>query len=216
MNAHEQRQFQPDQDADGEHQPVQHDMEVAQPRKAKEQQRRRHAAKDGDSQLHLDETAGQRSSTRPRQPGADAQGRQIDADDERELRHRVAEHVAGERPGQQLVDQAAGRDDEHVDIKQVARRVHCLTLDSGRHNHGDADDDCCDHDGQGDVLVLLDALAERERGSTRSTNQSDKAKHARPITKKISVVTTCTNSFCQSNQSTAFIGVSLSGRRRAA
>src|SRR5205085_4093524 len=54
----------------------------------------------------------------PRQPRPHAEGRQIDADDQRELRDRVADDVARHGAGEKLVDQPAGRDDENVEKKE--------------------------------------------------------------------------------------------------
>src|SRR5438045_1281402 len=44
----------------------------------------------------------------PGQPRPDPEGRQVDADDQRELGDRVAQDVAGQGPREQLVDQPAG------------------------------------------------------------------------------------------------------------
>ena len=77
----------------------------------------RHAI-DAHQQLHLQEDADELALHEARQPGAQAHGEQVDADDGGELQHRVAEQVAGQRAGGQLVDQAAGRDDEDAGEQQ--------------------------------------------------------------------------------------------------
>ena len=70
------------------------------------------AADEAHDQLDAHEHRGQLLAHVARGPGAQAHGEQVGADDRGELQHRVAQQVAGERAGAQLVDQAARGDDE--------------------------------------------------------------------------------------------------------
>jgi hypothetical protein len=112
-DAHDQRDLQPDQDADQQHQAVEREAEgPGMQGEQEEQQPRRDAAEQADQQLDLDEAQQQVSRHVLRQPGTDAHGEQVGADHRRELGHRVAEQVAGQRAGDEFVGQPAGGDDE--------------------------------------------------------------------------------------------------------
>jgi hypothetical protein len=116
QDAHDQRNLQSDQDADQQHQAVEREAEG--PRvegEQQEQQPGREAAEQADQQFDLDEAHQQIAADIFRQPGADAHREQVDADHGGELHHRVAQQVARQRAGDQLVSQAAGRDDENGD-----------------------------------------------------------------------------------------------------
>src|SRR5262249_33541501 len=102
---------------------VQDDLEETQIGMAKEEDRGRQSAQQGDGQLNLDEHPGQLLVDEARQPGADTHREEVDADDGRELKDRVAEQVAGRGARKQLVDQAAGGDDQDVQ-EQEERAVH--------------------------------------------------------------------------------------------
>ena len=81
-------------------------------RVAAEQRRRHQPPTSADQQLDAHEVRDQLALEVARQPGADAHREQVGADDGGELQDRVAQQVAGERAGDELVDQPAGRDDE--------------------------------------------------------------------------------------------------------
>ena len=99
---------------------------------------------------------------------------QVDADHQRELRDGVAQHVAGQRAGQQLVDQPAGGQDQHVQ-EEHRRAVHRLSADGGGDDDRDADDRRADNQPQRDVLVLLDLLADRERANPHQNEKEHDA-----------------------------------------
>ena len=75
-------------------------------------------------------------ATRPRadearEPAADAHGEQVAADDGRELKDAVAEQIAGQRAGDQLIDQPAGGDQEDGEERGYAmatRNAQCSRL----------------------------------------------------------------------------------------
>ncbi len=112
-DAHDERNLEPDQDADDQHQGVEGEAERGRAGGLQREQRRRHQPADqADEQLDAQEVGDQLALEPARQPRADAHGEQVGADDGRELEDRVAEQVAGERAGGELVDQPAGGDDE--------------------------------------------------------------------------------------------------------
>lgn len=59
----------------------------------------------------------------PRQPTADTHGEEVAANDGRELQDAVTEQVAGEGSGNQLIDQAAGRDEKTEMKRTIATRA---------------------------------------------------------------------------------------------
>jgi hypothetical protein len=100
-DAHDQRNFQPDEDADQQHQAVQREAEGPGVQgKQQEQQPGREAAEQADQQFDLDEAQQQPGhgcgADMLRQPGADAHGEQVGADHGGELGHRIAQQVAGQ------------------------------------------------------------------------------------------------------------------------
>jgi pyruvate/2-oxoglutarate dehydrogenase complex dihydrolipoamide acyltransferase (E2) component len=97
-------------DADGE---VEQEAERGDMLEGQEQERRRTAAHRPDQDLDPDEEAQEVVLHVARQPGADAHGKQVAADDGRELGDAVTQKVARQRARDQLVDEPAGRDHEH-------------------------------------------------------------------------------------------------------
>ena len=124
---HEQRQFQAHERSHGKDQSVENDGKATQPGEAQKQQRRRTTAQQRHAEFHLHEHPRQAAIDKTREPGTHPQREKVDADDERELRDGVAQHVAGKRPGKQFVDQAAGGDDQHVQ-EEDRRPIHPLVL----------------------------------------------------------------------------------------
>src|SRR5205085_2883863 len=123
QDTHQDWQFQSDERADHEDDEIEKQLEPLQSREAEEQQRRRQTAGECDGELDVDEFRGELAIDESREPGADAEGGEIEADDQRELRDRIAEHVAGNSAREQLVDQAARGDDQDVE-KKNRRPVH--------------------------------------------------------------------------------------------
>jgi hypothetical protein len=117
--AHQQRQLESNEHADRKDKAEQHELEVLKGAKGEKQDRRRRTADDRHCELDLDETSCEVRLDASRDPRADAHRRQIEADDEGELGDRVTEEVTAERAGQQLVDEAANRDDEDVQIERA-------------------------------------------------------------------------------------------------
>ena len=78
----------------------------------REQRRRHQPADQADQQLDAQEVRDQLALEKARQPRADAHREQVGADDGGELQDRVAQQVARQRAGRELVDQPAGGDDE--------------------------------------------------------------------------------------------------------
>ena len=74
-----------------------------------------------------------------REPRADAHGEEIDADDGGELRDGIAEQIAGERAGDQLVDQPAGRDREDG---REEEEPDAAIMHGTKNGTGDASPDC--------------------------------------------------------------------------
>ena len=112
-DAHDQRDFQPDQHTDAKYHQIEHQLERRrQPGEHQKQRDRRKTAEQADHQLDLDEAADQVARDVFRQPRADAHGEQVGADHRRELRHRIAEQVGRQGAGDQFVGQPARGDDE--------------------------------------------------------------------------------------------------------
>ena len=111
QDAHQDWQLEPDQDADDKDDQEEKELKPLQPRESQEQKRCRKTADQSHGQLHFDESRRKVAIEKPRQPRAHSERRKIKSDDERELRDRIADHIAGHRAGEQLVDKPAGCDD---------------------------------------------------------------------------------------------------------
>ena len=118
QDAHHERDLEPDQRADEQHHRIQQHAEgcggggIVQQvvgdeqrggHQAADQPHQQFDAQEGGDKLPLDVAA---------QVGADAEREQVDADDGAELQHRIAEQPTRQRARRQLVEQAAGGDDE--------------------------------------------------------------------------------------------------------
>src|SRR5206468_8103428 len=88
-----------------------------QPREAEEEQRRGEAADQRDGELDLDEARREVAVEEARQPRPHAERGQVQTYDQRELRHGIADDVARDGAGQQLVHEPARGDDEDVEKK---------------------------------------------------------------------------------------------------
>jgi hypothetical protein len=89
-----------------------------------------------------------------RQPGTHAHGKQVGADDRRELGDRVAQQVAGQRAGDQFVDQPAAGDDQRGEQQQGLHTG--LAVDGGRDDQRQADGHGADQDCQRGILLFVD------------------------------------------------------------
>ena len=106
------RDLEADEDADAEDEAVEDGVEPAVRDEREGEDRRREAAEEGDGDLDLDEAPREAPLDELREPGTGPHRRQVEPDDEGELRDRVPEEVARERARHELVDEPAGGDDE--------------------------------------------------------------------------------------------------------
>ncbi len=103
---------------------IQHQAETLRPREGEEEQGRGEAADQTDHQFDGDEAGHEAAVQEAREPTADAHGEQVAADDRGKLKHAVAQQIAGERAGDQLIDQPARGDQEDgKEEKQVQANV---------------------------------------------------------------------------------------------
>jgi hypothetical protein len=180
-DAHEQGDLEADHGADEDEDREQERADGAEVGVAEEQAGGREPADDGDDQLDGDEAVVEVALDRLAEPRAEAHRAEVDADDEAELGDGVAEQVAGHRRGDELVDEAAGGDDEHGGEQEARARgraadgvrggleeweghARVLAGDGGGDDDRDADDQRAEDDAEGGVLVLLDLLADAKRG----------------------------------------------------
>ncbi len=111
-NPHQQRNLQAHQDADGDHQQIQHQPEALGIGEGQKQHGGREPAHQPDHQFDGDETAHQAPYQVARQETANPHREQVAADDGGKLKYAVAEQIAGESACDQLIDEAAGGDEE--------------------------------------------------------------------------------------------------------
>ena len=81
QNPHEQRDFEADQNADQQDQPVQNNSKPSDFSERQKQDTRRKSADDGDGDLDLDKAADEIAIDKSAQPRTDAHGEQVHADD---------------------------------------------------------------------------------------------------------------------------------------
>src|SRR5205814_4372927 len=105
QDAHQNRQLETDEHTDHEDDEKKEELKPLQARKPEEEKRGGKAADERDRQLHFDEPRRQIAIEISRQPRSDAESGQVESDDQRELRDGIANHVAGNRSGQQLVNE---------------------------------------------------------------------------------------------------------------
>src|SRR5262249_13172066 len=110
-DSHEQRNLQPDEHANSEDDQIEEDREESKPPERRKEKRRREPAQERDGELGLDEPPRDILLQKPREPGTRSESREIQADDEGKLRHRIAQNVARDGSREELVRQAAGRDE---------------------------------------------------------------------------------------------------------
>jgi hypothetical protein len=102
----------PDEDAEDGDQHVEHEPERGRVGEGEEEDGGRESSHQPHEQLDRDEPRDQSAREEPRQPAPDSHGEEIRPDHRGELRHAVAEQIAGERAGDELVDQPARGDEE--------------------------------------------------------------------------------------------------------
>ena len=144
-DADQERDLQTDQHASRGHPAVEHDTEGGDLGEREEQHGRGDAADDAHQDLDLDEARNQVTPEVARQVGADPHREQVDPDDRRELCHAVAQEVAGNGAGQQLVDQPAGGDGED-------RHEERASLDAGAVRRG------CSRVVHGATILLIERM----------------------------------------------------------
>ena len=111
QDAGDQRDLQPRQRPDGDHDREEDELEIAEPGIGEEQDRRREPA--DQPQQHLGKCESRLEVVDiPRHPGPKPHRGHEDADDQRELGDGVAEQVARDGPGDQLIDQTSDGDHE--------------------------------------------------------------------------------------------------------
>ena len=117
-NPHQQRNLQAHQDAHGDHQEIQRELEAVRIGEGQKQRRGRESADHAHHQLDRDEPRHQRSAQISRRRASEAHREQIRPDDGRELQNAVAEQIAGERSGDQLINEPAGGDQQDGEKKK--------------------------------------------------------------------------------------------------
>ena len=122
QDADQQRDFQPDQHPDHQHQRIEHHAKIAHQRKQQEQPRRRPAAQCSDQDFHPHEHAHLIAADMARKPAANAHREQIAADHRGKLGDAVAQEIACQRARQKLVDQPARRHDKDRDQQDDRQR----------------------------------------------------------------------------------------------
>ena len=122
QDADQQRDLEPHEHADAQHQGIERDTEIADQREQQEQPGGRPAAQRGDQDFDPHEHRQLAPVDMTRQPRAHPHGEQVGADHGGELGDAVAQQVAGEGPGQQFVDQPAGGDDQDRDQQDDRKR----------------------------------------------------------------------------------------------
>ncbi len=110
QDAQEQRDFQPDQNADDRHDSVEQHAERTDLSEEQEQESRRAAAHQAHQQLDLDKHGHLVSVNELREEGANPHREEVNADNRRELGDRIAEEIAGQRARDQLINEPARRD----------------------------------------------------------------------------------------------------------
>ena len=167
QDAHEQRDLQAHQGADGDDGEVERGLEGVGAGEGLEEEGRREAAHQGHGQLQVHEALGEAPVDVLGEVRAQAHGAQVDPDDRGELHDGVPQQVAGQRARHQLVDQPAGCDDEDADeeeggLQRLGGTSARSSMDGRGDDQGDAQDQAAQDDAQGDVLVHLHLLAQGE------------------------------------------------------
>jgi hypothetical protein len=135
------------------------------------QQGRREPADQSDHQLDPDEAMHQAAMNVPRQRAADSHGEEVTPDDGGKLEDAVADQVTGQRPRDELVNQAAGGDQEdgyeknqcHTSLSACGALpdVPALHLvDCRGDNQAQAQRERADQNRQRDVVLVNDLVPE--------------------------------------------------------
>ena len=99
-------------------------------RRREKEHRGRETTEERDAKVHVNKARRERFVEVTGEPRADTHGRKVEADDEGKLGDRVAEHVARERAGEELVDEPAGG--QQKDIQKEQRRSRTCDRRRGR------------------------------------------------------------------------------------
>src|SRR6267143_2057582 len=153
-DAHQQRNFKPDQNAHDNDQRVQNQFESLREGKRKHQQRGGKAADHAKQKFDPNEAIREATVYLAGKSAADAHREQIRADDGGELKDAVPDQIACERAGDKLVDEAASRDQQHGNEHQDAHKL----VDRGSNDDADAQRHGADKNGERHVVLLHDLL----------------------------------------------------------
>src|SRR5581483_7855124 len=153
-NPHEERNLESDQHADDDHQHVHDQLKSLGICEGQKQQGGREAADDAEQKLDPDETIGKPAVDVAGNSAPDPHGKQVAADDGRELKHTIAEQIAGERARYQFVDEPAGGDQQDRNEEKNAHLTAFELVHGRGNNDTDADGHGSDQHRQGSVVLL--------------------------------------------------------------
>ncbi len=168
-HAHQQRNLQPDQNAHHQDQRVQNQFETLGEGKRKHQQGGGKAADDAEEKLDPHEAVCETAVDVARERAADAHREQVRADDSGELKDAVSDKIAGERAGDEFIDEAARRDQQHGNEHQDA---HWL-VNRGSNDDADAERHGADENGERHIVFLNDFLPQMVRGELVHHDERD-------------------------------------------
>jgi hypothetical protein len=155
-NAHQQRNFQADQNSDDNHHGVHQKLKPLGVGEGQKEQRRGETSNHAQQQLDPHKSVRKAAIDVARKGAADAHGKQVAADDGGKLKNAIAEQVAGERPRDELVDEPAGGDQQNRDEKQDSQGL----VDGGRDDDANADGHGSDQNGERGVVLLHNLFPE--------------------------------------------------------
>ena len=121
QEAEEQGDFEADEGADQNDDSEERDAEEADVGEEGEKEGGTGSSKQADEELDLDEEAGLALFDELREPGTDAHGKQVRADDGGKLSDGIPEKIAGQGAGDEFVDESARCDDEDAGEQQNSR-----------------------------------------------------------------------------------------------
>src|SRR5205085_10787648 len=107
-DAHQQRNFKSNQDAQNDHDQIKEELEALGEGEGQKKKAGREAAHHSHNQFNPDKAVGQPAPDKAGEKAANAHGEEIAADDGGELKDAVTNQIAGYSASDQLVDQAAG------------------------------------------------------------------------------------------------------------
>src|SRR6266568_3996624 len=158
-DAHEQGNLQPDQNAHHDDEGVQNQFEALREGEREHQDGGRKAADDAEEKLDPNEAMNEATVDVAGKRAADTHSEEIRADDGGELKDAVADEIAGERAGDELVDEAARRDQQHGDEQQDSHEL----MNRGGNDDADADGHRAHKDRESHVVLLDDLFPEMVR-----------------------------------------------------